>query len=365
MTAGARELIVEPTLQLVTLGDFVVRPEAGPTLVADIVPREAIIVAFGPPKGGKTFAVVDLVMHAAHNMEWHGHAPVGPLKVAFLAGEGRNGLKIRLKAWLEHHDTAQLTGDFRLLPEAIALPSRASELVDALEAYRPDIIVVDTLNAYFGQGDENSTLDMTAFVAAVRHLRDSLKASVIVIHHTGLADATRERGSGVLRGAADVIVQIARDESGSGLVGFQVVTGRDLEGWSEPLSLRLRRVEVDWKDDQGEPLTTCVLEGSEAPVSLAGRGRGLGEAQTKLLTVMREIARSRPIDQAGWVLLTRLEVTEVAKQQGLAKQSISSAWKPLQARGLIHLLEPGSVRVKVAASGPRPESPNWRAGERA
>ena len=65
-------------------------------------------------------------------------------------------------------------------------------------------------------------------------------------------------------------------------------------------------------------------------------------------------------------MLVRSEVAEAAKQQGLAKQSISSSWKSLQARGLIHLVEPGSVRVRVANSGPRPQTPkHWLAGERA
>ena len=348
MNAVVREVVVEPAFRLVSLQEFVERPQTGPMLIADIVPREAIVVVFGPPKGGKTFSVTDLAMHAAHNMTWHGHAPVGPLKVAFLAGEGRNGLKIRLKAWLEHHDAAQLTGDFRLLPESLALPGRAQEVVDSLEEYAPDLIVIDTLNAYFGPGDENSTMDMTAFVAAVRYLRDQLHCSLLVIHHTGLADTTRERGSGVLRGAADVIVQVARDESGSGLVGFQVVTGRDIEEWPEPLSLALRRVEVDWADDDGKPFTTCLVEAAGEPVSLPGRGsRPLGPAQSQLLEIIREQAGKQQPDSDGWALLHRMDVADLAKQKGLAKQSISSAWQPLHNRGLVRLVEPGSVKVKV------------------
>ena len=347
MNAVVREVVVPSAFQLVSLQEFVTRPESGPMLIAGIVPREAIVVVFGPPKGGKTFSVTDLAMHAAHGMAWHGRAPAGPLKVAFLAGEGRNGLKVRLKAWLEHHDTAQLTGDFRLLPESLSLPARAQEVVESLEEYAPDLVVVDTLNAYFGLGDENSTMDMTAFVGAVRHIRDELHCSLVVIHHTGLADSSRERGSGVLRGAADVIVQVARDESGSGLVGFQVVTGRDVEEWPEALSLRLRRVEVEWTDDDGQPFATCIVEGAGEPVSLPGRSsRPLGPAQAQLLEVIRELAGRQQPDAEGWILLSRLDVAEIAKQRGLAKQSISSAWQPLQARGVIRLFEPGSLKVR-------------------
>jgi AAA domain-containing protein len=338
-----------PPLELQDLEQFATQPAAR-WLVRGILPPDSLVVVFGSAKGGKTFCTTDMLMHAAHGMDWHGHAVPRPLRVAFLAGEGRNGLRVRLHAWRQHHDSAELTGAFKVLPTSFSLPDRLEELIELLRPFRPDVVVPDTLNAFFGVGDENSTQDMTRFVAALRRVREALACSVVVLHHTALADAARERGSGVLRGAADVIIQVGKDEAGSGSLGFQVVTGRDIEPMEQPLALRLERANTDWLDEDGETLVSCVVRAAAQPVTLAGRGtRPLGEAQATLLTCARELTTDAPADPAGWVTLARTEVAARAKARGVSRQSISSAWQPLQARGYLRLIEPGSVMLRARA----------------
>lgn len=334
-------------LQLLTLEDFLTPPERAAYLVENLIPADAIVVVFGPAKSGKTFSVCDLMMHAAHGMHWHGHNVSKALRVVFLAGEGRTGLKLRLKAWTEWH-ASELRGDFRILPESLSLPERMRDVLECLRPVQPDVVVVDTLNAYFGRGDENATQDMTAFVGAVRSLRDTLRCTVIVVHHTGHAEVVRERGSSVLRAAADVIVHVARDGAGSGLIAFQVVDARDIEAWDSPVSLSLTQVESEWKDASGGALTTCVVEAGNRPVSLPGRqARPMGEAQSTLLAVAQELARGRDASPSGEVVLSRSEVNSVAQAKGISRQSASSAWKSLASRGSIRLLEPALVALQV------------------
>lgn len=344
---------VEPALRLVSLEEFVTRPNIR-WLIRDLLTPQAIMVVFGPPKGGKTFSVCDLMMHAAHGLDWHGHKIPRPLRVAFLAGEGRMGLKVRLHAWLMHHDTAQRSGDFQLLPEALSLPERVLEVIDMLRLYAPDIVVVDTLNAYFGGGDENSTQDMTQFVTALRMVRDAVGCAVVTLHHTGLADSGRERGSGVLRGAADVIVQVAKDEGDTGLVGFQVVTGRDVPGWDSALALRLRKVETDWLEEPGDaedsenpqPMATCVVEAADSPVTLPGRGRKLNDKQRITVEIVQKLARERA-NGSSTVLLHRHEIVDEAVKSGINR---TVAYRHLdQLAGRMHwrLLEPGSLEVRL------------------
>jgi hypothetical protein len=337
-----------PALQLQALDQFVQQPKVS-TQVRGVIPARSIVVVFGPPKGGKTFSVCDLTMHAAHGMDWHGCTIVRPLCVVYLAGEGVNGLRVRLKAWLEHHDSIESPGHFHVLPLALSLPDRVADLVEALKPLMPDIVVTDTLNSYFGIGDENSTQDMSVWCGAVRHLRDSLDCSVIVIHHTGHGDSGRERGSIVLRATADVIVQVAKDETAGELVGFQVIAARDLEPMESAIGLRLVRHETEWQDEDGQPLVSCVVQGADQPVTLPGRGgRPLGDAQAKVLEVAQELARGRTPDGSGEVILVRMDVAQVAKERHqLTRQSISSAWPSLARRKLIRLIEPGSVGVRV------------------
>ncbi len=202
-----------PERRLLTLQGIVTPPELG-SQIDGIDPGQAIIVFYGPPKGGKTFTVCDLTMHAAHGLPtWHGHAIHEKLRVAYLAGEGVSGPKIRLKAWLEHHDSVTEPGEFRAYPYALSLPTEASNLVAML----------------------------------------------------------------VLRATADVLVQIGKDENNNELVGFQVINARDMPAMESALPLRLVTHDTEWKDKRDKPLVSCVVEAAEEPVHLPGRGKtGVG-----------------------------------------------------------------------------------------
>jgi AAA domain len=335
-------------IKILTLDEFVQRPSLS-SQVRGIVPKGALVVVFGPPKGGKTFSVCDLTMHAAHGLDWHGCAIPRRMRVVYLCGEGVNGLRVRLKAWQEHHDNIEETGEFHILPQALSLPDRTLSLVETLRAINPDIVVTDTLNAYFGGGDENSTHDMTTWCGSIRYLRDCLDCSVIVIHHTGHGDSGRERGSIVLRATADVLIQVAKDEGAGELVGFQVITARDLEPMESPIALKLARHETEWLDEDGQPLVSCVVLAADQPVTLPGRGgRRLGEAQAMVLQAAQELARAAKPDHTGEVFLGRQDVAKLAKDRGgVSKQSISSAWGPLAKRGCFRLVEPGSIAMRV------------------
>jgi hypothetical protein len=337
-----------PELKFLTLDEFVQRPTVS-SHVRGIIPARSLVVVFGPPKGGKTFSVCDLTMHAAHGMDWHGCAIPRRMRVVYLCGEGINGLRVRLKAWLEHHDSIEDVGYFRILPMALSLPDRVGAVAEALHAMAPDIVVTDTLNAYFGAGDENSTQDMSAWCASVRHLRDLLGCSVVVIHHTGHGDSGRERGSIVLRATADVLIQVAKDETAGELVGFQVIAARDLEPMESPIALKLSRHQTEWLDEDGQPLSTCVVTAAAQPVTLPGRGgRPLGEAQSAVLQAAQELAKAATADNTGEVFLIRSEIAALAKtRNSVSKQSVSSAWAPLSKRGYFRLVEPGSIAMRV------------------
>lgn len=338
-------------LTLLTLDEFVQQPTNEAHLVGDIIPPRSIVVVFGPPKGGKTFSIGDMILHAAHGLDWHGHKVSKRLRVAWLVGEGSSGFRVRLKAWKEQHDNIEESGEFRFLDEALSLPARAPEVIEALREFKPDAVVTDTLNAYFGAGDENATQDMTHFVNAGRQIRDELSCTVIVIHHTGHMDQSRERGSIVLRASADVIIQVAKDAGGSGNVGFQVAEARDIETWSEALALHLKRVDTEWKDINGKPLSTCIVEAADAHVTLVGRGKPLGKVQAIVHAMCIELARKQGVGADGQALLVRADVCDALKEMGINRQSVHGAFLTLNTKGLVSLVEPGTVRIKLNGAG--------------
>jgi hypothetical protein len=304
-------------LKLQDLNEFC-QPSKESWAIRDILPAGAMGVTFGAPKGGKTFSTCDMLMHAAHGMEWHGHKVPRPLRVVFLAGEGRNGLKRRLHAWQQHHDTAQMTdGCFKILPAALSMPEHVDWLIELLRPVKPDVVVTDTLNAFFGTGDESSTKDMTVFVAAQRKLMQALNCATDIIHHTPLSDTTRGRGSGVLAGAADVIITCSKKDLSGSIVHFQVLPSRDVDPWEKPLALKLQKVETDWLDEDGQPQTTCIVErASDEEVSAAASAKPGKEGKEKwnphLLDAILEVLRKQNKYGYGWsTTLLRAELGAV------------------------------------------------------
>src|SRR5437879_5503539 len=65
-----------------------------PYLVKDILPREGLIIVWGPPKCGKSFWVFDLALHVALGWNYRGHR-VQPGTVVYIACEGERGLSAR------------------------------------------------------------------------------------------------------------------------------------------------------------------------------------------------------------------------------------------------------------------------------
>ena len=73
-------------------------PTECPYLVKGIIPREGLVVVWGPPKCGKSFWLYDLSMCVARGWEYRGRRVVqGP--VVYVACEGERGLGARTEAY--------------------------------------------------------------------------------------------------------------------------------------------------------------------------------------------------------------------------------------------------------------------------
>lgn len=323
------------SLQFETLAEFISAPPRA-CQIAGLDPGASIVVVFGPPKCGKTFAICDLTMHVAHGLNWHAGFQVRrSLRVAYLAGEGAAGLRVRLRAWMAQHSDLP-SGEFIVLPRALPLPEKVEKVAERLKEFKPDMVVVDTLNAFFGAGSENDTETMTNFVNAIRYLRDTLGSSIYVIHHTGHGDQTRERGSNVLRASADVLVRVARIRNGN--IGFQIVGARDIETMDSPLALRLRQVEVDLVDDAGESVQSCVVELADVAMGSPHHGEHeLGDAQKAVLDIILDLSKEVPHGGGVLVKVARTRIAGRAKEIDLDRRRVSQSLKRLQELGYVVL----------------------------
>jgi hypothetical protein len=122
------------------------------------------------------------------------------------------------------------------------------------------LIVIDTLSRAIAGDDENSAQDVAAYVGRVSNIARATGAAVLTIHHPGKDDARGMRGSTALFAAADVVVKI----SSTGEMR-EVVTEKVKDGVIGPLTAyRLRSVALG-VDEDGDEITSCIVEHVDAP----------------------------------------------------------------------------------------------------
>jgi len=246
-------------------------------LVKGWLDRGAASVVYGESNVGKTFFALDLALHVAAGMDWHGNrVPSGDKwagPVIYVAGEGGSGINNRIEAMRlanpELMGRIEDNGDFCLLSTPIDLcTSEDGEyLAEAiLEDFdtNPSLIVVDTLARTFGAGDENTAKDMGAFVKSIDLLREVTKAHVMVIHHSGKDASKGARGSGSLRAAADTEIELTRSED---VVTAEAKKQRDMP-CDGVFAYRLKGVLLGF-DEDGDKVTSAVVEATEAPARRA------------------------------------------------------------------------------------------------
>jgi hypothetical protein len=231
-------------------------------LVRNIIPREGLIVVWGPPGCGKSFWVLDLVLHVALERKYREHR-VKQGDVCYVACEGERGLNNRVAAWRQHNNVQAapfwlVTTHLDLVAEHKLLVSDIREQIG--KETKPSVIVLDTLNRSLN-GSESSDEDMAAYIRAADTVRSEFCCAVIVIHHCGL-DATRPRGHTSLKGASDA--QIAIINTGQTVIA---TVERMKDGAAGTIvASTLRVIDLD-EDEDSEPITSCAIEPATEPKS--------------------------------------------------------------------------------------------------
>lgn len=239
-------------------------------LVKGYITLDSLIVLFGDPGCGKSFLAIDIACHVATGTPWHG-CPVKPGTVLYIAGEGRNGLSKRFRAWFERHGERPRNLLVCTVPIALTDPAAIAALVAEIRAMpeTPALIVIDTVNRNFGPGDENATADMTAAIAGLDAIRNATGAALLGLHHSGHGDKGRGRGSSVLRASVDAEYAAEKFDR---TVQLRCTKAKDFDH-PVPLAWTLEKQPLPWADDDGTPLDSAVLE-SASTASTPASTRG-------------------------------------------------------------------------------------------
>jgi len=276
-----------PAFTFTAVGDLEARPSE--FLIDGLIETDCMGLIFGDPGCGKSFIAADIALSVATGEPFHGR-PTKQGAVFFIAGEGHSGLARRFHAWAKHRGRG-LAGVpmFKSNRAAQFLDAASAQAVaDAVDALVsahgvPRMIVVDTLARNFGPGDENSTSEMGAFVAAMDDLRERHPGCVVlIVHHSGHGDKQRARGAMALKGAIDFEYRAEKSDDTITLTNTKM---KDATG-PDPMAFRL----------QGVPLADGASSAALVP-TVAPEGRGKLKQNEK---VAMKAFKAAADEQDGW-----------------------------------------------------------------
>ena len=298
------------SFRFVPAGDLVGEPCPPRWIIDGYLEDATLACLYGPSAGMKSFVGLDMGLCVATGREWHGHAVPNPGSVFYVCGEGFAGINKRLRVWASDSGVDASTLPFFVSNQPVgildtgAVQVAVNAIREMVEAHgSPRLLIVDTLARNFGPGDENSTQDMSAFVAALDDVRAGLGCAVLVIHHTGLSATERARGASAFRAALDWEFRL--EPKGD----IRLLTCTKAKDHEPPhdMAFEPEILETGWTDEDGRDVTSVVLRSVEVK-SNGSKGKALNGANRIAYGALQDLCTDgnplrsyvKPVDLESW-----------------------------------------------------------------
>ena len=245
------------------------RPGVEPDyLVDELIPAAGLVLVYGAPKSGKSFWVLDLVLHIVLAWEYRDRS-VQQGTAVYCAFEGAHGYRKRCEAFRRHYGLTDENPPLYIVPgrtdlikdHAALIRDIRAQLAEQDMANRPvRVVVLDTLNRSL-IGSESKDVDMANYLTAAEAIQKAFGGVVIIVHHHGI-DETRPRGHTSLRGAVAAQLKVTRGDVDN-LITVEIEDMRDGPEGAIIVS-RLQVVDVA-TDRAGKTITSAVIEPAQGP----------------------------------------------------------------------------------------------------
>lgn len=229
--------------------------------IKDLFPAIGLVCTYGASSSGKTFLIVDIVCHIAAGLNW-GERRTKQGVVIYIAAEAPSSLINRLTLWRDLRaggadvPLGVFPRTFNLRDPNADLPLLTQWLSTIVSERGPiAAIVVDTLARVMGGGDENATQDMGALISTCDQIRDRFQTLVVLVHHAGKDLSAGARGSSSLRAGVDTEIEVTANGEWHKATWKKQRDGIDGFAYEFKLSPH-----VIGKDEEGEAVTTCVID---------------------------------------------------------------------------------------------------------
>jgi phage/plasmid primase-like uncharacterized protein len=267
------------------------------SIIKGMIGQNHITFLSAPPASYKSFIALEMAFCVAAGIPFAGRKTRRML-VVYLAGEGHEGVKARLKALgIKHgHEASEWLIISKLPADLLDMTKNTSVVLGIFKACQaigqlPGLIIVDTFHRNFS-GDENSSRD---FGQMLKNLDTQFRTtmpdvSFLFVHHTGHGDEKRGRGTSAIKASCDTEWVATRNGDSVTLHCVKFKDGR------EPEDMTFRSIEVDtgWVDEDGDPVTSLYLEHTGDAVSEPKtKKRNLNAREGAILTALdRAIAEN-------------------------------------------------------------------------
>jgi archaellum biogenesis ATPase FlaH len=236
-------------------------------LVAGQIPARGLTMVYGASGTYKSFFMLDHAMRLA----------ITGIRVLYIAAEGEYGYRQRLEAYIQHHQQKPSTITFVLGQVDLFDVEESTEFTRLIEAYQPQMVVVDTFAMCSGMAEENTTRDMLTIVNGCKLMSNTLNAVIVVVHHTN-AEGKKERGNKALRNSCDTILRLSLEDD---LICVQSQKTKDTKAF-ETYYLAPLVILLGYKNNLGEDVSSVVLLPAEKVI----RGDDLSPLQRRVLETL-------------------------------------------------------------------------------
>lgn len=257
-------------------------------LVDDMLTEGDLSLVYGMSQSGKSFFATHVALAITRGVPVFGRK-VRRGGVVYIAGEGKKGFKLRLKAYRQHFGVDDAL-PFLLVPTALDLCARDGDtegFIESLKAAAPvfkqmgvdiALVVVDTLAAMSPGANENSSEHMSLFLKNCQNIRDITGGNCMIVHHRGVA-AERPRGWTGLYANCDNVIEVICDETRNRTA--RILKLKDGEDGAS-IGFRLQAVEISTRASDNKAITSCVVVPSESPSTRQAAKRASLPPQTRV-----------------------------------------------------------------------------------
>ncbi len=248
---------------------------SGIPLIKGFIDQQSMVILYGAPNSGKSFVTLDIGMAIASGQTHWGSFKIkqkmGVLVVCGEAGQsyGKRVEATRRRFGFNDNTTyaelpfAYLDNYYDLMNDADHLNEIRNSVIELEKksGHKCGLVVIDTLSATFGSGNENASEDARKYLQNLKQIAHDLNVTILIVHHTGKNEESGARGSSVFLGDVDTQLKVHAVKKGERYERTVISTKQRDTAKDQVTRFGLIVVELG-KDEDGDVIDTChvVLE---------------------------------------------------------------------------------------------------------